>query len=75
MSWRDHAKRVIELIIKEYGHDEKLLKQKLHDAYPFRWRKWYPYKIWLDEIQRQTGKKKPLNTHEKPINPNQGELF
>jgi len=33
--------------------DEKKIREALWDAYPFGERKYWPYKVWLDEIKRQ----------------------
>jgi hypothetical protein len=57
-SWRDHAREVIaEVLLEHRDSDEKTIKQALFDAYPFGERAMHPYKIWLDEIQRQRGLK------------------
>ena len=41
--------------------DEGLEQRRaLKDAYPFGERRYAPYKIWLDEIARQKGKKPPV---------------
>ena len=53
-SWRYRARRIIEDVIKKVGNNEQDLKKALYDAYPFGQRKHYPYKIWLDEIKKQT---------------------
>lgn len=59
-SWRDRAAPIIRGVILEVGReDEKKLRKALFDAYPFGERKYTPYKIWLDEIKRQVGSKKP----------------
>lgn len=60
MTWRDIARPIIERVILENPTaSEKELRKLLHDAYPFGVRQYHPYKIWLDEIRVQTGKKKP----------------
>lgn len=55
--WRDTARPIIAAAIQEAAGDQERLKQLLFDAYPFRERRYHPYKIWLDEIRVQTGKK------------------
>jgi hypothetical protein len=73
MRWREHAAPIITNVIKEYGHDQKLLKTKLREAYPYGERAYHPYKIWCDEIRRQLGTKKvKCKIVEQP---GQGRLF
>lgn len=70
--WREIARPIIADTISKIGLDnDKKLKKALREAYPFGERANHPYKIWLDEIKRQTGKKK------KPIKKDdrQMELF
>lgn len=56
--WRDKARAVIrDVLEKSSGKSPEELKTALHDAYPFGERAMHPYKIWLDEIKRQTGAK------------------
>lgn len=53
-SWRPIARRVIQRVIAEVGRDDEArLRKAISAAYPFGDRKHYPYKIWLDEVQRQ----------------------
>ena len=57
-SWRDMARPIIAKVIAEVGlSDPGRLKRALFDAYPFGQRAYHPYRIWLDEIKVQTGKK------------------
>ena len=67
--WRKQAAEVISGILdlcEAEGGDittpegEKAFRARLREAYPFGEKKYYPYKVWLDEIARQTGKKWPL---------------
>lgn len=52
--WRDISRKTIAGVIKRVGRDDPvLLKRELFDAYPFVERKYYPYKIWLDEMKKQ----------------------
>ena len=56
--WRSRAAAVIASVIEEVGtEDEKALRKALREAYPFGPRKFHPYKIWLDEIKIQLGKR------------------
>lgn len=56
MTWRDRFKPIIREVIQETGTDDmRLLRQKLRDAFPAGPRQYHPYKIWLDEINRQLG--------------------
>ncbi|MCP4493287.1 MAG: hypothetical protein GY820_39185 [Gammaproteobacteria bacterium] len=72
--WRAIARPIISKVIKEVGlEDEKKLKKALLDAYPFYERENHPYKIWLDEIKVQTGKKKPGRI--KPVNEKQWKMW
>lgn len=58
-TWRDIAKPIIAKVLKDNrGMPERVIKKALLEAYPFGVRRMHPYKIWLDEIKRQTGKKK-----------------
>lgn len=57
--WRDQAAKVIsEVIAANADKGEKAVSVALFAAYPFGERKFYPYKVWLDEIRRQRGLKK-----------------
>jgi hypothetical protein len=58
-TWRDIARPIIEKVLKENeGKPDIVIRQALYNAYPFGERRYTPYKTWLDEIQRQRGKKK-----------------
>jgi hypothetical protein len=58
-TWRDSCRPIIAKVLKENnGKPESVIKKALFDAYPFGVRQYHPYKIWLDEIKVQTGKKK-----------------
>jgi len=58
--WREYAKPIIASVIVQYPLSGKEQRRALRDAYPFGERRYHPYKIWLDEIARQTGRKPPL---------------
>jgi len=82
-NWRNVAAPIIAKVLADHPDGVGLAKS-LREAYPFGERKMHPYKIWCDEVARQTGRKPPLgsrvNVYGKiaaPIepDPNQGELF
>lgn len=74
-TWRDVASPVIAGVLqKTKGCEESIIKKALYDAYPFGERQYHPYKIWLDEIRVQRGKRK-FNFKQQPIDPNQNKLF
>lgn len=56
ISWRDRLAPVIAKVIAEVGREEpKRLRAALRDAYPCGERKYWPYKVWCDEVRRQLG--------------------
>lgn len=59
--WRDRAAPIIAATIAAHP-DGVGLPAALREAYPFGERKYHPYKIWLDEIARQLGRKPKLGT-------------
>ena len=74
-SWRDVAAPIIARVLEDTKDcTPEMRRFALRDAYPFGMRRYHPYKIWLDEIKRQTGKKKPAQ-FVKPVDPLQGGLF
>lgn len=75
MAWRDYARPIIQQVLKETkGQDEKAIRKALKDAYPFGERQYHPYKIWLDEIKVQRGKRK-FGHKPTPIPKNQTTIF
>ena len=57
-TWRDSAGPIIAKVIAEHGTDDmKALRKALREAYPFWERKYWPYKVWCDEIHRQLHRK------------------
>jgi hypothetical protein len=55
--WRKMSRRVIQDVLNNYRaplNEEQIreVKAKLSNAYPFGERKYYPYKIWLEEIKK-----------------------
>jgi len=73
--WREISKPIIAEVLSR-GLDPKKQKRALRKVYPFGERARYPYKIWLDEIKRQTGAKPPLGSHLKKevVDPDQQKL-
>ena len=55
-TWRDKAATVISDVIRQNpGMEQKELRKLISAAYPFGERKYHPYKIWCDEVNRQLG--------------------
>lgn len=53
-TWRDHCSPIIAEVIDEVGtEDMKKLRKALREAYPYGERKYWPYKVWCDEVNRQ----------------------
>lgn len=74
MGWRERAAPVItEVLNRTRGADEQTIKRELREAYPFGARRHHPYKIWLDEVQRQRGLKKAKP--KEAVDPRQSEMF
>lgn len=78
--WRTKAREIItDVLNKQKGAPESEIRKALHNAYPFGPRKYHPYKIWLDEIALQRGKKKRNTFGRKkkaiPTDPNQERMF
>jgi len=74
-SWRRLFAPKIAAIIKQFPHDCQERKLALREIWPKdEERKYWPYKVYLDEIARQTGRKPPLGVKlSKPV-PGQLEL-
>lgn len=75
-SRREHYRPIIAAVLREHPEDTPARRKALRDAYPAGPRAHHPYKIWLDEIARQTGRKPPLGA--RPYNgpvPGQGSLL
>jgi hypothetical protein len=54
MSWREKAKPIIAKVLLETKDSTPRERRKaLVIAYPFGQRKFWPYKVWLNEIRRQ----------------------
>jgi len=57
--WRRLAAPIIAKILAEtQGKPEAEIRAALRAAYPFGSRAHHPYKIWLDEIRVQTGRRR-----------------
>lgn len=60
MTWRDRLAPIIADTILAVGRtDPQALRRALRDAFPCPPRKHWPYKVWLDEIHRQVGRRNP----------------
>ena len=74
-TWRDGAAPTIRKVLAETkGQDMKAIRKALREAYPYGERRFWPYKIWCDEIRRQLGLKKPPR-HEKATDSGQLSLL
>jgi hypothetical protein len=70
--WRRKAAPIIAQVLAETnGQSEKEIRAALRAAYPFGPREHHPYRIWLDEIRVQTGRRR-LSSE---IRKMQGRLF
>ena len=57
--WRRHAAPIVaEVLARTEGKPEAEVRAALRAAYPFGPREHHPYKIWLDEIRIQTGRRR-----------------
>ena len=58
-NWRRIAAPIIAKVLAETaGQQDAEIRAALRTAYPFGVRRHHPYKIWLDEIRIQTGRRK-----------------
>ena len=74
-TWRNHCSPIImKVILENKGKSENEIKAALRKAYPYGERKNHPYKIWLDEIQVQLGKKN-FNNKRRPITDKRQLIF
>jgi hypothetical protein len=55
MDWRIVARLEIEKVIGKYGLSHPDIKKFISDAYPFGERKYWPRKVWLDEVKKCLG--------------------
>jgi hypothetical protein len=59
--WRQISKPIIGKVLrKNRQKTDKEIRKALSNAYPFGEKARWPYKIWLDEIKLQWGKKRNL---------------
>lgn len=66
--WRTKATPIIRgVLVAHAGEPGRDVRRALRLAYPFGERRHWPYKVWLDEIRRQTGKLPPLRTTNEKI--------
>lgn len=71
--WREKAAPIIRRVIAENaGQPMQAVRKALHNAYPFGPRQYHPYKIWLDECQKQLGTKKKKSA---PADPSQMRML
>ncbi len=71
MSWRSYSNQVINQVIKDNPDaDEKTLRKKISEAYPFGERAMHPYKIWLDAVKKALASKRELSSKKvsSPVN-------
>ena len=81
--WRRLAAPIIARVLAENtGKPEREVRAALRSAYPFGPREHHPYKIWLDEIRVQTGRRKLTRRERRtqgrplpPPDPRQKPLF
>ncbi len=74
-TWRDSVKPIIHSVLERTkGMSESEIRKALFEAYPFGERKYHPYKIWLDEIKVQRGKRR-LGEKKVAIDKNQLSLL
>lgn len=77
MTWREHAAPVIQrILVAVVGQDERVVRKALREAYPFGPRKYWPYKVWCDEVRRQRGLKRLRlrRSRRRAIDDGQGEF-
>lgn len=81
--WRRIAAPIITDVLREMGgKPEHEIRAALLSAYPFGPRRHHPYRIWLDEIRIQTGRRR-IQSHVRklqgrlpmPPDERQGALF
>lgn len=56
-TWRSTASHVIRQVLEQTkGKSAAEIRARLIAAYPFGERRYWPYKVWLSEVARQTGR-------------------
>ena len=77
--WRRIARPIIARVLGENaGKPDAEIRAALRAAYPFGVRRHYPYRVWLDEIARQTGKPSTGRFRRRRVStsdPSQGSLL
>ena len=69
-TWRTRSAPIIARVIAEVGTDDmKALRKALREAYPFGLRRWWPYKLWCDEVRRQIQGQSPSEPPPPPSPP------
>jgi hypothetical protein len=59
-TWRERAAPIVARVLRETkGKPEREVRAALREAYPFGERTYWPYKVWLDEVARQRGTRRP----------------
>jgi hypothetical protein len=54
--WRAIAYPIVKKVLEDAeGPDEKATRRLLLSAYPFNYRRGWPYQVWLSEIRKQRG--------------------
>jgi len=72
---RDMCRPIIaQLLEANKGKTEKEIRKALRDGFPWPPRKYHPYKIWLDEINVQMGRRR-FNEKKKNPDPKQTNMF
>lgn len=67
--WRLAARPIIQkIILDNKGKPENEIRKLISAAYPFNERKYHPYKVWLNEVNRQLGKIWPVGHKQRWMN-------
>ena len=73
-SWRDIARPIIAEVIRGCGYpkgcDLAFIRKALRGTYPFGERRYWPYKVWCDEVRKQL----KLQLHKHQDDERQGRL-
>jgi hypothetical protein len=75
--WRGHSAEVITRVIKSVGTaDRRALRQAILEACPFDERRLhYPYRLWLDEVEKHLAWVNQGRYEPRPPAPIQSSLF
>lgn len=72
-TWRDVARSVIAEVTKNHGElPAEEFRKKLSESYPFGERRYFPYKVWCEEVRKVMKRKTaphtmPLSTDGKQL--------